>query len=1029
MQILLYFLKRRCVETQNDGEPAIRELAGDCQSFRRSRLRREQHLHILRKVMVPWNSRLDIGRVIALFARAAPHDARCDPESQHVSLPLAHTWCVVVDEQVLSTCQWSHVSRGSLRHREESYFCDWQTLFFFGKLKATWEPWLLAGGGATKLLFGTVVCGLAVLNKQTGKLVELSWEFFRHAKRSSIACGTTWCQGPGCCNERCALGFTSRIQGWTTSLETLECCTSSSKRTNCTNTSRTPWSFNIVVVYGTRATINSTRTTGAARSHRPRSSTIWAKFFLSSAWSKSHGRHLLESAGLVDEALDATTQIRAKTAWNAGPIVEKSSTSRTVDEDMPSRSITTARIRCETSTGERRLMLSGSSTLLSLAKPQNTWESMSCQLPLWTPLVNLELSRENFKNTWTTTSTMRKRRRWPRAGWSMSSPRDGDTHEWPWMRTVLCIILCWRAGLMVDPPQIWKDAEAAAGRYPARLLQMKRVLYGRRKAPREWPDFSGQFPHSVQGPWGQVVVEPDIHDLHASGPLNMLPEITKNSRVLCGSQTCDNLSSWRNRHFGTPSARAYPHSWRVLCESQQQVRWTVSVSVGCGKQETCRDAHCCQRQERCWKWCAQTGQRDFISLASLWERCSTWGKIEAMQPMQFVFWLVTPCRRRYSSFETSDQYLHHTRDLATFYPWEKGQAVRHLVVYTDGAWAGDRSTRKRSSCVVWQVGGCVLSVICRGQQIRAQSSAEAEVFAEQWWEWKICFTCKSSMGESMRARLWIDWSAGRSVPLRAGVGRIRQLDVTVLWTQDQTCSGLVAIGKCDGAHNVNEIGTKPLGSAASERHREALGLLRPSWTPRTGSELLRKWQGDASRWKDGMLEETLTTWSEGVDFGSRLVASRCRLSGTVTSYPAGVSGGCVHTDTSNSTDPQSCLSHESCHLLVVHMSFFASTHLQNIYVCIFCCEYALLPKPMEKRSRMFAISCSLRLIEGERSAARRRSLSVQSDGLSEHHSKTIRCNMWTGTCTPGVWATSKLSLSRPQRGTEMTATSLLMKAP
>ena len=671
--------------------------------------------NILRNVMVPWNSRLDIGRVIALFARAAPHDARCDPESQHVYLALAHTSCVVVDEQVLSTCQRSHVSRGNLRHREESYFCDWQTLFLFGKLEATWEPWLLAGGGATKLLFGTVVCGLPVLNKQTGKLVELSWEFFRHAKRSSIACGTTWCQGPGCCNERCALGFTSRIQGWTTSLETLECCTSSSKRTNCTNTSRTPWSFNIVVVYGTRATINSTRTTGAARSHGPRSSTIWAKFFLSSAWSKSHGRHLLESAGLVDEALDATMQIRAKTAWNAGPIVEQSSMSRTVDEDMPSRSIKTATIRCETSTGERRLMLSGSSTLVSLAKPQDTWESMSCQLPLWTPLVNLDLSRENFKKHLdhdeyyaqaTTMATSRvidvvaSRRRHARM--------IMDVHR-AFRRVVLT---SWSHGW---PASNLERRGSRSWTISCEAVAEKRVLYGRRKAPREWPDFSGQFSHSLQGPWGQVVVEPDIDDLHASGLLNMLPEITKNSRVLCGSQTCDNLSSWRNQHFGTPSARANPHSWRVLCESQQQVRWTVSVSFGCGKQETCRDAHCCQRQEWCWKWCAQTGQRDFISLASLWERCSTWGKIEAMQPMQFVFWLVTPCRRRYLSFETSDQYLHHTRDLATFYPWEKGQVVRHLVVYTDGAWAGDRSTRKRSSCVVWQVGGCVLSVICRGK--------------------------------------------------------------------------------------------------------------------------------------------------------------------------------------------------------------------------------------------------------------------------------------------------------------------------
>ena len=60
-------------------------------------------------------------------------------------------------------------------------------------------------------------------------------------------------------------------------------------------------------------------------------------------------------------------------------------------------------------------------------------------------------------------------------------------------------------------------------------------------------------------------------------------------------------------------------------------------------------------------------------------------------------------------------FFYHTRELAVLYHWSDRQAI----------------SRKSSSCAVLQVDGCVLSVICRGQQIRAQSSAEAEVYAQE----------------------------------------------------------------------------------------------------------------------------------------------------------------------------------------------------------------------------------------------------------------------------------------------------------
>ena len=54
------------------------------------------------------------------------------------------------------------------------------------------------------------------------------------------------------------------------------------------------------------------------------------------------------------------------------------------------------------------------------------------------------------------------------------------------------------------------------------------------------------------------------------------------------------------------------------------------------------------------------------------------------------------------------------------------------------------------------------------------------------------------VGETERARLRMDSSAGRSVLLQVGLGRTRHWDVKVLWSQDQTCSGRVVVDKGDG---------------------------------------------------------------------------------------------------------------------------------------------------------------------------------------------------------------------------------------
>ena len=68
----------------------------------------------------------------------------------------------------------------------------------------------------------------------------------------------------------------------------------------------------------------------------------------------------------------------------------------------------------------------------------------------------------------------------------MSLPRDGSTFYWEWTFHRVFLHLLQVELVLVDPHRMWNYAKAAAGRDSAKSWRMKRVLYGRTKAPREW---------------------------------------------------------------------------------------------------------------------------------------------------------------------------------------------------------------------------------------------------------------------------------------------------------------------------------------------------------------------------------------------------------------------------------------------------------------------------------------------------------------------------------------------------------------
>ena len=73
------------------------------------------------------------------------------------------------------------------------------------------------------------------------------------------------------------------------------------------------------------------------------------------------------------------------------------------------------------------------------------------------------------------------------------------------------------------------------------------------------------------------------------------------------------------------------------------------------------------------------------------------------------------------------------------------------------------------------------------------------------------------LGDPRRLEVFSDSAAARSILSRLGVGKVRHLQVKLLWVQRLVNSGQVLVSKVLGTENVADIGTKPLAASAFEK--------------------------------------------------------------------------------------------------------------------------------------------------------------------------------------------------------------------
>ena len=105
------------------------------------------------------------------------------------------------------------------------------------------------------------------------------------------------------------------------------------------------------------------------------------------------------------------------------------------------------------------------------------------------------------------------------------------------------------------------------------------------------------------------------------------------------------------------------------------------------------------------------------------------------------------------------------------------QNVNSLRVYSDSDHAGEKESRKSSTCVAAYLGNCLVFAMAKTQATVATSSAEAETYAlgAAWAEGLHLQTLLSDLNVEVRLDLYTDNSVAQRTATRRGPGGMKHV--------------------------------------------------------------------------------------------------------------------------------------------------------------------------------------------------------------------------------------------------------------
>ena len=148
--------------------------------------------------------------------------------------------------------------------------------------------------------------------------------------------------------------------------------------------------------------------------------------------------------------------------------------------------------------------------------------------------------------------------------------------------------------------------------------------------------------------------------------------------------------------------------------------------------------------------------------------------------------------------------------------------------YTDSDWAGGRSTCRSTSGGALKLGSHCLKTWSSTQATVALSSAEAELYALTKGASQVLglMSLLQDFGIAVSATVHTDASAAIGIVRRAGLGKLRHLNVRYLWLQDTVREDDFELLKVPGLANQADLMTKHLARDVVDKHLATLQTIR-----------------------------------------------------------------------------------------------------------------------------------------------------------------------------------------------------------
>ena len=164
-----------------------------------------------------------------------------------------------------------------------------------------------------------------------------------------------------------------------------------------------------------------------------------------------------------------------------------------------------------------------------------------------------------------------------------------------------------------------------------------------------------------------------------------------------------------------------------------------------------------------------------------------------------------------------------------------------VETFGDSNWAGCKTTGRSTSGGSVTIGGHVIKTWSHTQKTVALSSAEAELTA------LVKATCEGigvtamleDWGHHMGQVVYADANAALGVVKRKGAGKLRHINIGMLWVQEKAAEEKVAFRKIDGTKNPADLMTKNLNQQTLSEHCEKLNLEERTGRASKSSELCR----------------------------------------------------------------------------------------------------------------------------------------------------------------------------------------------